>query len=476
MRKTKIVCTLGPATDNEDVLRKLMLAGMNVARLNFSHGTHEEQKKRMDMVKKLRAELGLPIAILLDTKGPEIRTRDFEGGKAELKAGDFFTLTTRDLVGDSTITSITYKDLYKDVQIGTHILIDDGLIELQVTSISGEDILCTVITGGPVSNHKGINVPDVHLNMPYLSEVDQSDILFGIEQDVDFIAASFVRSAKDVLEIRELLNANGGNNINIISKIENSEGVNHIDDIIYVSDGIMVARGDMGVEIPCEEVPVIQKMIINKVYMAGKQVITATQMLDSMMKNPRPTRAEATDVANAIYDGTSAIMLSGETAAGKYPVEALKTMTEIAEYTENDIDYEKRFRQLEKIDNPDVTDAISHATCMTAIDINAAAIVTVTKSGKTARMISRYRPKCAIIGCTPSEKSYYQMNLSWGVTPLMIQEETDTEALFNNAMESAEQHGYVQHGDLAVITAGIPLGISGTTNLIRVVVTGHLKK
>ena len=301
MRKTKIVCTLGPATDNEDVLRKLMLAGMNVARLNFSHGTHEEQKKRMDMVKKLRAELGLPIAILLDTKGPEIRTRDFEGGKAELKAGDFFTLTTRDLVGDSTITSITYKDLYKDVQIGTHILIDDGLIELQVTSISGEDILCTVITGGPVSNHKGINVPDVHLNMPYLSEVDQSDILFGIEQDVDFIAASFVRSAKDVLEIRELLNANGGNNINIISKIENSEGVNHIDDIIYVSDGIMVARGDMGVEIPCEEVPVIQKMIINKVYMAGKQVITATQMLDSMMKNPRPTRAEATDVANAAY-------------------------------------------------------------------------------------------------------------------------------------------------------------------------------
>ena len=344
MRKTKIVCTLGPATDNEDVLRKLMLAGMNVARLNFSHGTHEEQKKRMDMVKKLRAELGLPIAILLDTKGPEIRTRDFEGGKAELKAGDFFTLTTRDLVGDSTITSITYKDLYKDVQIGTHILIDDGLIELQVTSISGEDILCTVITGGPVSNHKGINVPDVHLNMPYLSEVDQSDILFGIEQDVDFIAASFVRSAKDVLEIRELLNANGGNNINIISKIENSEGVNHIDDIIYVSDGIMVARGDMGVEIPCEEVPVIQKMIINKVYMAGKQVITATQMLDSMIKNPRPTRAETTDVANAIYDGTSAVMLSGESAAGKYPVDAVRNMAEIAEYTESQIKYTKRFR------------------------------------------------------------------------------------------------------------------------------------
>ena len=296
------------------------------------------------------------------------------------------------------------------------------------------------------------------------------------EQGVDFIAASFVRCADDVLQLRKIMAEQGCNDIKIISKIENRQGVDNIDEILAVSDGIMVARGDMGVEIPIREVPAIQKKIIKKVYHAEKVVITATQMLDSMMKNPRPTRAEATDVANAIYDGTSAIMLSGETAAGKYPVEALKTMTEIAEYTENDIDYEKRFRQLEKIDNPDVTDAISHATCMTAIDINAAAIVTVTKSGKTARMISRYRPKCAIIGCTPSEKSYYQMNLSWGVTPLMIQEETDTEALFNNAMESAEQHGYVQHGDLAVITAGIPLGISGTTNLIRVVVTGHLKK
>ena len=404
MRKTKIVCTLGPATDNEDVLRKLMLAGMNVARLNFSHGTHEEQKKRMDMVKKLRAELGLPIAILLDTKGPEIRTRDFEGGKAELKAGDFFTLTTRDLVGDSTITSITYKDLYKDVQIGTHILIDDGLIELQVTSISGEDILCTVITGGSVSNHKGINVPDVHLNMPYLSEVDQSDILFGIEQDVDFIAASFVRSAKDVLEIRELLNANGGNNINIISKIENSEGVNHIDDIIYVSDGIMVARGDMGVEIPCEEVPVIQKMIINKVYMAGKQVITATQMLDSMIKNPRPTRAETTDVANAIYDGTSGIMLSGETAAGLYPVESVKTMSLIAERTEMDIDYIGRFEKACRNERPNVTSAISHATCTTAHDLGATAIMTVSKSGKTASMISKYRPQCMIVGGTTKKR------------------------------------------------------------------------
>ena len=474
MRKTKIVCTLGPATDNEDVLRKLMLAGMNVARLNFSHGTHEEQKKRMDMVKKLRAELGLPIAILLDTKGPEIRTRDFEGGKAELKAGDFFTLTTRDLVGDSTITSITYKDLYKDVQIGTHILIDDGLIELQVTSISGEDILCTVITGGPVSNHKGINVPDVHLNMPYLSEVDQSDILFGIEQDVDFIAASFVRSAKDVLEIRELLNANGGNNINIISKIENSEGVNHIDDIIYVSDGIMVARGDMGVEIPLEDVPVIQKMIIKKVYNADKQVVTATQMLDSMIKNPRPTRAEATDVANAIYDGTSAIMLSGETAAGKYPVEALHTMIKIAERAEEDIDYTKRFYERGNIQNPDITSAISHATCTTAIDLGAAAIVTVTKSGKTARMISKYRPKCPIIGCSPVEKVCRQLNLSWGVQPLLIAEENNTDDLFEHSVEAAKRNHYIKDGEIVVITAGVPLGVTGTTNLIKVHVVGHI--
>ena len=473
MRKTKIVCTLGPATDNEDVLRKLMLAGMNVARLNFSHGTHEEQKKRMDMVKKLRAELGLPIAILLDTKGPEIRTRDFEGGKAELKAGDFFTLTTRDLVGDSTITSITYKDLYKDVQIGTHILIDDGLIELQVTSISGEDILCTVITGGPVSNHKGINVPDVHLNMPYLSEVDQSDILFGIEQDVDFIAASFVRSAKDVLEIRELLNANGGNNINIISKIENSEGVNHIDDIIYVSDGIMVARGDMGVEIPCEEVPVIQKMIINKVYMAGKQVITATQMLDSMIKNPRPTRAETTDVANAIYQGTSAIMLSGETAAGKYPIEALKTMVKIARRTEADVEYNQQFSVRTKDDTTNVTTAISHATCMTAIDLNAKAIIAVTRSGNTARMVSKYRPGCQIIACTPDERTWRQLNMIWGVAPILTKEEYSMEILLLHATEAAEENGYVKKGDVVVLTVGVPLGRSGNTNLLKATVVGE---
>lgn len=468
MRKTKIVCTLGPATDNEDVLRKLMLAGMNVARLNFSHGTHEEQKKRMDMVKKLRTELGLPIAILLDTKGPEIRTRDFEGGKVEVKAGDFFTLTTRDIIGDSTITSITYKDLYKDVKVGTHILIDDGLIELQVTSISGEDILCTVITGGFISNHKGINVPDVHLNMPYLSEADVSDILFGIEQDVDFVAASFVRSAKDVLEIRELLNANGGSKINIISKIENSEGVNHIDDIIYVSDGIMVARGDMGVEIPCEEVPVIQKMIINKVYMAGKQVITATQMLDSMIKNPRPTRAETTDVANAIYDGTSAVMLSGESAAGKYPVEAVEMMAKIAERAEAAIDYKKNFYHYERAANQNVTDAVCHAACTTALDLNAAAVVIVTKSGVAARNISKYRPSCNIIAGTTSDKAYRQLNMSWGVTPVHLEEQNEIFTLFDHAVAAGKEQGLLKAGDKVVIGAGVPLGISGNTNMLKV--------
>lgn len=476
LRKTKIICTLGPASESEEVIRELMLAGMNVARLNFSHGTHEEQRGKLERVKKVREELGLPVALLLDTKGPEIRTGEFEKGKVELKKGQTFVLTTEDVLGNEGKVSITYKNLVKDVQEGDSILIDDGLIGLKVVKVTEKEIICSVENGGTVSNKKGINVPGVELKMPFISKKDKDDILFAVKEGFDYIAASFTRTADDILEIRRILEENNCNFIKIIAKVENDQGIKNVDEILRVADGVMIARGDMGVEIPLEEVPSIQKKLIRKAFETGKPIITATQMLDSMMKNPRPTRAEATDVANAIYDGTSAIMLSGETAAGKYPVEALKTMTEIAEYTENDIDYEKRFRQLEKIDNPDVTDAISHATCMTAIDINAAAIVTVTKSGKTARMISRYRPKCAIIGCTPSEKSYYQMNLSWGVTPLMIQEETDTEALFNNAMESAEQHGYVQHGDLAVITAGIPLGISGTTNLIRVVVTGHLKK
>ena len=469
MRKTKIVCTLGPATDNEDVLRKLMLAGMNVARLNFSHGTHEEQKKRMDMVKKLRAELGLPIAILLDTKGPEIRTRDFEGGKAELKAGDFFTLTTRDLVGDSTITSITYKDLYKDVQIGTHILIDDGLIELQVTSISGEDILCTVITGGPVSNHKGINVPDVHLNMPYLSEVDQSDILFGIEQDVDFIAASFVRSAKDVLEIRELLNANGGNNINIISKIENTEGIENFKEILALSDGIMIARGDMGVEVDFEKLPGIQKKFIKECCKAGKTVITATQMLESMTHSPAPTRAEITDVANAVFDGTSAVMLSGESAAGDYPVETVKAMAKIVSQAEEDAEEVNQYKFLEvETNDRDVSNAMGHAACTTAHDIKASAIVAITTSGYTAEMMAKYKPVEPIIAATPDSKTYHQQALTRGVYPVLTQRSSNWNDLMEKAIEGAERMKFVKKGDCIVLSAGMPLQVPGTTNLIRV--------
>lgn len=468
MRKTKIVCTLGPATKDENVLRRLIEEGMDVARLNFSHGTHEDHKERIEMVKKLRRELDKPVAILLDTKGPEIRTRDFQGGKVTVEDGQIFTLTPRELLGDNTVASITYKNLAKDIQVGTTILIDDGLIKMEVEAINDEDIRCKVIHGGTISNHKGINVPGVHLNMPYVSEQDVEDIRFGIENDVDFVAASFVRSAKDVLEIRDLLNANGGERINIISKIENAEGINHIDDIIYVSDGIMVARGDMGVEIAGEEVPIIQKMIIRKVYNAGKQVVTATQMLDSMVKNPRPTRAETTDVANAIYDGTSAIMLSGETAAGLYPVEAVQTMVRIAERTEQDIDYCKRFFQRERTANPNVTDAVCHATCTTAIDLNASAIVTVTKSGTSARMVSKYRPNCNIIAGTTSHKVYRQLNMSWGVTPIHLEEKNEIFDLFDHAVETAEKRGLLNPGETVVLTAGVPLGVSGNTNILKV--------
>lgn len=468
MRKTKIICTLGPSTKKDNVLRELMLNGMNTARINFSHGTREAHLETINEVKKLREELNLPIAILLDTSGPEIRLGDFAGGKAELESGNLFTLTSRDVEGTEKEASITYKGLSKDIEKGTIILIDDGLIKMEAEEVTDTDIVCRVLNGGTVSNHKGINVPNVNISMPYISEKDRLDIIFGIDNGLDYIAASFVRSADDVLQIRKIFEEKGCNNIKIISKIENRQGVDNIDEILEVSDGIMIARGDMGVEIPLQEVPVIQKKIIKKVYNADKIVITATQMLDSMIKNPRPTRAEATDVANAIYDGTSAIMLSGETAAGNYPVEALKTMVDITKCAEEDIDYKKKFKILAKMDTPNVTDAISHATCMTAMDINAAAIITITKEGGTARMISRYRPYSPIIGCTPLKKTFYQMGLSWGVTPVMINEETDTEELFINSIKAAQQNGYIEKGETAVITAGVPLGISGTTNIIRV--------
>lgn len=474
-RKTKIICTLGPATQEESVLRKLMLSGMNAARFNFSHLDHKDARAKLDMVERLRDELKLPIATLLDTKGPEIRVGTFKDGPIQLRAGDTFTLTTREVEGTSDIVSITYKDLPKDLAPGARVLIDDGLVEMKAQQVSDTDIVCTVINGGKVSNHKGINVPGTKLSMPFISERDRADIIFGIENGFDFIAASFTRTAEDILEIRQILKEYKCHKINIIAKIENMEGVNNIDNILRVADGIMVARGDMGVEIPFEDVPVLQKQLIQKSYLAGKQVVTATQMLDSMMKNPRPTRAEATDVANAIYDGTSCIMLSGETAAGDYPVEALETMVRIAEKAEESIDYIHRFNSRDNSDIAfDVTNAISHATCTTAHDLGARAIITVTKSGVTARQLSKFRPLYPIVGCTTEEHVCRQLNLSWGVTPLLIDEENDTDALFDHAVDAAQRAGVVHSGDIVVITAGMPLGVSGTTNMMKVHVVGHV--
>ena len=475
LRKTKIICTLGPATEDEAVLHRLMLGGMNAARFNFSHCTHEDAAKKLEAVTRLRRELGLPIATILDTKGPEIRVKTFQNGPIELEAGATFTLTTREVEGDDKIVSITYKDLPKDLKAGARVLIDDGLVEMRADHVSETDIVCTVLNGGRVSNHKGINVPGTKLSMPFISEQDRSDIIFGIENGFDYIAASFTRSAEDILEIRHILKEYECHSMNIIAKIENMEGVENIDEILRVVDGIMVARGDMGVEIPLEDVPVLQKQLIQKSYLAGKQVVTATQMLDSMMKNPRPTRAEATDVANAIYDGTSCIMLSGETAAGKYPVEALETMVRIAEKAEESINYIKRFNSRDNSDVAfDVTNAISHATCTTAHDLGAKAIITVTKSGVTARQLSKFRPLYPIVGCTTQEHVWRQLNLSWGVVPALVDEVGDTDTLFERAVDAAEKTGLVESGDLVVITAGVPLGISGTTNMMKVHVVGHV--
>ncbi len=475
MRKTKIICTMGPATDDEKVLKDLMIAGMDVARINFSHGTHEESKARMDKIKKVREELDIPVAILLDTKGPEIRLKKFKDGKVTLKEGDKFTLYIDDVEGDENGVSITYKDLPKDIKVGDTLLIDDGLIEIEALSVKADKIICEVKSGGEVSNSKGVNVPNVSLSMPYLSQKDIDDILFGIEQDVDFIAASFVRTADDVLKIRALLEKHDATNIKIIAKVENSEGVNNIDDIIKVSNGIMIARGDMGVEIQLDRLPSIQKRIIKKTYRAGKVVITATQMLDSMIRNPRPTRAETTDVANAIYDGTSAIMLSGETAIGKYPVETVKTMSTIAERTENDIDYKKRLNNLSvEISNTDVTNALSHATCTTAHDLGASSIIALTYGGTTAQMISRFRPECPIIAPTISEKARRQLNLSWGVVPVLSEMRSNSDELFEHAVECARKTHIVKNGDLVVITGGAPVGVSGTTNIMKVHLVGDV--
>ena len=473
MRRTKIICTLGPATDGEGILEQLVRDGMDVARFNFSHGTHEEQKARLDRLKEIRERLDRPIAALLDTKGPEIRLGTFQAQKVELKEGQDFFLTAEEMEGTGEGVSVTYKELYQDVKPGDSILIDDGLVGLMVECVKGETVYCKVVNGGVISDHKGVNLPGVEVNMPFISQKDREDILFGIQEGFDFIAASFTRSAEDVKEIRKILDENGGQFINIIAKIENQQGVDHIDSIIEAADGIMIARGDMGVEVPLEDVPIIQKSIIGKVYNSGKQVITATQMLDSMMKNPRPTRAETTDVANAIYQGTSAIMLSGETAAGKSPVEALRTMVKIAVRTESDIDYNQLFSIRSKESRTDMTTAISHATCMTAIDLSAKAIITVSRSGHTARMISKYRPGCLIVGCTPDQHTFRKLNLSWGVQPVIIREEYSMEILLLHATEAAEKKGFVKEGEIVVLTAGVPLGKSGNTNLLKTTLVGE---
>jgi pyruvate kinase len=474
LRKTKIICTLGPAVDNPEILERLMRKGMDVARMNFSHGDHDEHKKRLENFKKVRDKLGLPIPMLLDTKGPEIRIGRFESGEATLVEGHPFTLVHDDILGDNTKVSVTYKELYKDVSRATRILINDGLIELEVEQIRGKDIHCTVRNGGSIGDKKGINVPGVEINLPSLTDKDIEDIQFGIENGFDFIAASFVRKAQDVMEIKKILEKNDGHGIMVIAKIENRQGVDNIDEILKVSDGIMVARGDLGVEIPVEEVPIVQKMLIDKCYRNGKPVITATQMLDSMIRNPRPTRAEASDVANAIFDGTSVIMLSGETAAGKYPLESMDTMARIALKAEKAINYWKEFSAMRYDMEVSITNAISHATCTTAMDLDAVAIVTVTQSGRTARMISRFRPDCPIIATTTSQMVQRQLNMSWGVTPFLVRVAQSTDEMFDMGVDKALESGLAKNGDVVVITAGVPAGISGTTNILKVQTVGKV--
>lgn len=469
MKKTKIVGTIGPASESEEALKALFNNGLNVCRLNFSHGTHEEHQERIDRIKKVREEMDLPIAIMLDTKGPEIRLGDFKDGQIELNQGDPFTLTTRDIMGDEGIVSISYKDLPEDVKIGGRILIDDGLVELKVSEIeNGTDIKCIAVNNGILKNHKGVNVPNVKINLPAVTDKDIGDIKFGIKNEVDFLAVSFVRTPEDVTTIRKILEENGGQDIHIISKVESQQGVDNLDDIITMSDGIMVARGDLGVEVKSEEIPLIQKEMIKKCNIAGKPVITATQMLDSMMRNPRPTRAEVTDVANAILDGSTSIMLSGETAAGKFPVDSVKMMYDIAIRTENALDYDEILRVRSRQTQLTTTNAIGKATCATAADLDAKAIITATSSGYTSKAISKYRPKAPIIAATNTESVRRKLALEWGVYPVLSQLSATTDEVIDNSIASAMEGGYVEEGDLVVITAGVPVGLSGTTNLIKV--------
>lgn len=469
MRKTKIVCTIGPASEKVEVLSKIIEAGMSVSRHNFSHGDHEEHRGRIELVQKLSKQYNKPIAVMLDTKGPEIRTGNFEGGKVELSEGSEFTIYCKEeVLGDSTKCSVTYDGLCEDVRPGDNILIDDGLVGLRVEAVEGNKIKCTVVNSGAVGNHKGVNVPGVSIKLPAITEKDISDLTFGIEVGVDLIAASFIRKASDVTEIRKVLKENGGEDILIFSKIENQEGVDNIDEILEVSDGIMVARGDLGVEIPIEKVPGVQKMIIGKCNKAGKPVITATQMLDSMIRNPRPTRAEASDVANAIFDGTDAIMLSGETANGKYPLEAIRTMGRIAEETEKHLNYQTLLMKKKLEHEPGIPTAISLATTTTAMELNAKVIITATQSGSTARIVSKYRPKCPIIAVTPYESVARKVALSWGVFPLVADKVDSTDELIEKSAEMVKAAGFVEEGDLVVIAAGIPVNDIGSTNMMKV--------
>ena len=468
-RRTKIVCTLGPAVDSEDMIRTLIRTGMNAARFNFSHGSHPEHLARLNMLKSVRDAMGRPVATILDTKGPEIRIKGFAAKSIELNAGDTFTLTTEDIVGDATRVSVTYSNLHQELAVGQEILIDDGLVAIRVEEIVDREIRCKVENGGNLSANKSINIPGVHIQLPALTEKDVADIRFGVENGFDFIAASFVRQAADVEAVRRVLRDCGGSDVKIIAKIENQEGVDNLEEILAAADGIMVARGDLGVEVPAYKVPILQKRMIQKCIAAGKPVITATQMLDSMMRNPRPTRAEVSDVANAVFDGTSCVMLSGETASGKYPIEALKAMVDIATDAESSIHYWKRFknRQFTPTTNQ-INDAITHTCCLTAMDLEAKAIVTMTASGHTARMISRYRPACPVAALTVSEKIRRQLAISWGVIPILAGEPGSTDRIFSLSAEVALKERLVDVGDTVVITAGIPFGKTGSTNLIKV--------
>ena len=473
LRKTKIICTLGPAVDNEDMIRALIRTGMNAARFNFSHGSHEEHLNRLNLLKSVRDSMGRPVASILDTKGPEIRIRSFETKSISLEAGDLFTLTTREVQGNVNLVSVTYPELHKEVSAGQEILIDDGLVALKVEKIDGQDIRCTVENGGTLSANKSINIPGVHIHLPALTEKDVSDIQFGVENDFDFIAASFVRRAADVQAVREVLDRFGGQEIRIIAKIENQEGVDNIDEILEAADGIMVARGDLGVEIPAAKVPILQKQIIRKGLQAGKPVITATLLLDSMMRNPRPTRAEVSDVANAVFDGTSCVMLSGETAGGKYPLEALTAMVSIVEEAEQSIHYWRQFEKRRVIPASNINDAITHTCCLTAKDLEAKAILAATNSGRTARMICRFRPACPVAALTMHEKVRRQLAICWGVIPFLTGEVTSTDRIFSLSAEVALKERLVQNGDTVVITAGVPLGKSGSTNLIKAAIVNE---